>query len=98
MTLSVKSLEAFGRERLSPNFFMRDFLYSEIAVVEGIQNVPIDTDRAVNAGKELCENILEPIQAQLGRISISSGYRSPQLNKVGNEKKYNCARNWHCES
>jgi hypothetical protein len=25
---SMKALEDFGRVRLSPNFFMRDFLYS----------------------------------------------------------------------
>lgn len=93
MSKSVKSLEDLGRERLSPNFFMRDFLYSEIAQVEGLQNVPVDSDLAVRAGRKLCENVLEPIQKKLGRISVRSGYRSPQVNKIGNEKKYSCASN-----
>ena len=33
------ALEAFGRERLSAHFFMRDFLYSEISAVYGIPNM-----------------------------------------------------------
>ena len=34
---SYGSLEKFGRIRLSKNFFMRDFLYSEISNFYGIQ-------------------------------------------------------------
>lgn len=90
---SVKSLEELGRVRLSPSFFMRDFLYSEIAQIEGIANVPDNPDAAIEAGKQLCENILEPLQAKFGRISIRSGYRSPTVNQIGNKKKMNCARN-----
>ena len=93
MPFPVKSLEELGRERLSQNFFLRDFLYSEIAIVECVQNVPIDSNLAIKAGKRLCEDILEPMQAKLGKISIRSGYRSPQVNNIGNEKKYNCASN-----
>ena len=81
---TLTSLENLGRTRLSPTFFMRDFLYSEIAQVEGITNAPVDPDIAMEAGKGLCENILEPIQAKLGKISIRSAYRSPTVNKVGN--------------
>ena len=32
---SVRSLEEFGRVRLSASFFMRDFLHSEIADFHG---------------------------------------------------------------
>jgi len=37
---SVRSLEEFGRARLSASFFMRDFLHSEIADFHGIPNFP----------------------------------------------------------
>ena len=90
---SLQTLEDLGRVRLSPNFFMRDFLHSEISQVEGIANIPVDADLAVQAGGQLCENVLEPIQAQLGKVSIRSAYRSPDINQIGNEKGYNCASN-----
>lgn len=90
---SLKALEKLGRIRLSDNFFFRDFLHSEVAEVEGLTNIPIDPDLAVEAGRSLCVNVLEPIQAQLGKVSIRSAYRSPEVNRIGNEKKYNCASN-----
>ncbi|MBK7472158.1 MAG: hypothetical protein IPI73_17655 [Betaproteobacteria bacterium] len=37
---TYEKLEDFGRIRLSQNFFMRDFLYSEIAAWHGLRNVP----------------------------------------------------------
>lgn len=91
--LSVKTLEDFGRVRLSKSFFMRDFLYSEISQIEGIPNIPDDPDLAVYVGQQLCEQVLEPIQEQLGRISIRSGLRSCDVNARGNEKSFNCANN-----
>jgi hypothetical protein len=53
---SVKSLENLGRVRLSQNFFMRDFLYSEVPNFYGIPNIPEDPDLAIAAGKHLCKN------------------------------------------
>ena len=50
---SVRALEELGRVRLSPSFFMRDFLYSEIANVYGLQNVPDDPDLAFGAGNAI---------------------------------------------
>ena len=90
---SVGKLEELGRVRLSANFFMRDFLYSEIANLHGIPNVPEDPDLAIAAGTRLCEEILEPLNAAFGRIAIRSAYRSPTVNAFGNEKNYSCARN-----
>lgn len=89
--LSVESLEKLGRERLSKSFFMRDFLYSEIANHYGIPNIPNDLDLAIEAGKLLCEELLEPLQATFGRLAIRSAYRSRAVNDLGNEKKHNCA-------
>ena len=33
------------------------------------------------------------IQDSLGKVSIRSAYRSPDVNRIGNEKGYNCASN-----
>ncbi|SMQ72365.1 hypothetical protein SAMN06295905_2103 [Devosia lucknowensis] len=90
---SVRALEAFSRVRLSKSFFMRDFLYSEIAAINGFTNLPDDPDLAIAAGRRLCEELLEPLQARLGRISIRSAYRSPEVNRFGNENRLNCASN-----
>jgi hypothetical protein len=90
---SVASLENLGRVRLSKSFFMRDFLYSEIANFYGIPNIPDDSDLAIANGKHLCEELLEPLQSTFGRIAIRSAYRSPSVNQLGNEKGHNCASN-----
>lgn len=90
---SVKSLTDLGRVQLSPSFFMRDMLYSEIANYEGLPNIPDNPDLAIAAGKKLCTELLEPLQAKFGRISIRSAYRSPSVNKFGNENKLACSRN-----
>lgn len=89
---SVASLEQLGRVRLSKSFFMRDFLYSEIANFYGMQNFPDDPARAIEAGRHLCEELLEPLQQQLGRLSIRSGYRSCKVNETG-VRRHNCASN-----
>ena len=90
---SVKALEDLGRTRLSPSFFMRDFLYSEIAAIHGLPNIPDDPDLAIAAGTALCEHLLEPLQARFGRISIRSAFRSCAVNQFGNDHKLNCASN-----
>lgn len=94
-TYSVKSLENLGRVQLSPSFFMRDFLYSEISQIENIPNIPHYPDIAIRAGSELCQKVLEPLQEAFGRISIRSGYRCPEVNAKGAERRnqYNCASN-----
>lgn len=90
---SVAALEALGRVRLSQNFFMRDFLYSEIANLHGMSNIPEDPDLAITAGQRLCEDLLEPLNATFGRIAIRSAYRSPTVNAFGNKNGYRCASN-----
>ncbi len=90
---SMKALEELGRVRLSPNFFMRDFLYSEISAFYGIANIPSDPDLAIMAGRRLCEEGLEPLMARFGRISVRSAYRSPEVNGYGNKHGLNCGSN-----
>jgi hypothetical protein len=86
-------LEALGRERLSASFFMRDFLYSEIANWHQMRNVPQFPVHALRTGRSLCTELLEPLQESFGRIHIRSGYRSPDVNEFGNINELNCASN-----
>lgn len=90
---SVKGAEDLGRIRLSKTFFLREFLYSEIANMHGLTNLPENPDLAVAAGSRLCSELLEPLQSAFGRVSIRSGYRSPQVNQLGNDRYGNCASN-----
>ena len=46
---TYEKLEELGRVRLSKNFFMRDFLYSEIAAWHGIRNIPENPERAIHS-------------------------------------------------
>lgn len=97
--VSVQSLTDFGRVRLSKSFFMRDFLFSDIASVHGFNNVPDNPDLAIKVGTKLCEQLLEPIQDRFGRIAIRSAYRSKDVNGFGNGMQragkagYTCASN-----
>ena len=88
---TVAALEELGRIRLSSNFFMRDFLHSEIADVHGLPNIPHNPELAIEAGRQLCETLLEPLQASFGRLHIRSAYRSPEVNSFGNEHDLGCA-------
>ena len=96
---SVQTLTDFGRVRLSRTFFMRDFLFSDIAAIHGFANIPEDPDLAVAAGTRLCEDLLEPLQDAFGRLAIRSAYRSPEVNGYGwraqaeGHQGYNCASN-----
>ena len=89
------ALEALGRERLSRNFYMRDFLYSEISAVHGIPNVPSDPKLALEAGRGLCERLLEPLHRTFGQVIVRSAFRSRAINAYGNEHTSTCANNEH---
>ena len=90
---SMKALEDLGRVRLSQNFFLRDFLHSEISDFYRIPNLPEDPDLAIEAGTQLCRQLLEPLQQTFGRLHIRSGYRSAEVNGYGNRNKLNCSSN-----
>ena len=90
---SVDALEELGRARLSRSFFMRDCLYSEIANFYGVQNIPENSDLAIEVGEQLCKELLEPLNATFGRLAIRSAYRSRSVNALGNEKGHSCASN-----
>jgi hypothetical protein len=90
---SMWSLETLGRVRLSKYFYMRDFLYSEIGNFHEIRNIPRNPDVAIEHGRKLCTQLLDPLEETFGRLAIRSGYRSPELNQYGNDNRLNCARN-----
>ena len=74
---------------------MREMLYSEIANFHRIQNIPDDPDLAIAAGMRLCEELLEPLHATFGHVSIRSAFRSVKVNTYGAERQdkgYNCGK------
>ena len=90
---TVAALEELGRVRLSESFFMRDFLFSDIAAIHHLSNLPSDVDLAIAAGTRLCTDLLEPLQATFGRIAVRSAYRSAEVNAFGNAHGHGCASN-----
>ena len=80
---SYTALEELGRTRLSPHFYARDMLYSEIGNFYARPNIPEDPDLFIAAGRAFCEQLLDPLTETFGRIAIRSAYRSPSLNHFG---------------
>ena len=89
----LSALDAFGRQRLSKHYWMRDFLYSEVAEAHGIANVPNDAELAIKAGKAVCRNLLEPLRRVFGHVTIRSAFRSANVNGYCNCHSMNCSSN-----
>jgi hypothetical protein len=71
---------------LSANFALEEFTESQTAARKGIDNTP---DAATQKNLKALAEALEVVRARLGNVPmrISSGYRSPALNKaVGGSK------------
>lgn len=83
---SVAALTELGRTRLSEHFFMREMLYSEVGNMYGIPNIPENPELAIEVGRRLAGEILEPLRKAFGHVSIRSAYRSPTLNGFCNER------------
>ncbi|MDA3879130.1 MAG: D-Ala-D-Ala carboxypeptidase family metallohydrolase [Prolixibacteraceae bacterium] len=67
--------------RLSKNFELSEFRRSATAIEKGIDNT-IKGSYSINNLKNLCENILQPLRDEIGRVDITSGYRSKELNEA----------------
>ena len=63
--------------KLSLNFSLKELTASQTADRKGIDNTP--TEEHIENLKLLRENILQPTRDEWGIISVSSGYRSPEL-------------------
>ena len=65
--------------KLSNNFSLSEFIESDTAERDGIDNNP--TAEHLHNMVALCENVLQPLRDRLGvSIRINSGYRSKDLN------------------
>jgi hypothetical protein len=74
----------------APNFRYREFIKSDIALRRGIDNIP--TEEHWQNIEKLAVNVLQPVRSNLGRINITSGYRSKKLNKAtkGSRRSLHC--------
>ena len=62
---------------LTRNFTLQELIKSDTAIRKGIDNNP-NADQ-IEKLKKLCENVLQPVRDQFGRVKVTSGYRSPEL-------------------
>lgn len=62
------------------NFTYKEFIVSQTAARRGISNMP--TRDHWNDIVLLAQNVLQPLRSQFGPLRISSGYRSPALNRA----------------
>lgn len=66
--------------QLSEHFHLSEFTGSQTARRKGIDNTP--PPAAIAALGTLCEHVLEPVRRKFGVVTVSSGYRSPKLNRA----------------
>lgn len=77
--------------KLSDNFYLSELVKSQTAVRKRISNVP--SDEVIENLKSLVGNVLQPIRDHYNMpVMISSGYRSPKLNKAigGSSSSQHC--------
>ena len=72
------------------NFKYKEFIKSNTALRKGIDNTP--TEEHWQNIEKLAVNVLQPVRNNLGRINITSGYRSLKLNKAtkGSRSSLHC--------
>jgi zinc D-Ala-D-Ala carboxypeptidase len=69
-----------SRIQLSKNFFLDEFMRSEAAARHGIV---VEPDSQVFANlQRLCETVLQPLRDALGAVTVLSGYRPPEVNRL----------------
>lgn len=78
--MSEISVELDLEMQLSEHFKLWEFVTSQVASRKEIDNTP--SQEVVDHLRTLCQEILEPAYQALGRLRISSGYRSPELNSA----------------
>lgn len=66
--------------KLSTNFTLSELCKSETAARKGIDNIP--PEEVVNNLSTLCDMVLQKVRNKLGVVMVTSGYRSPELNKA----------------
>jgi Peptidase M15 len=72
--------------KLTEHFSLEEMVASSTASIRGIDNYPLQPE--IENLKLLCEEVLEPARIALGMpLTITSGYRSPELNRAVNGAK-----------
>jgi hypothetical protein len=76
--------------RLSKNFTLSELTRSGTALRKGIENSP--TDKHLVDIQLMITNLIQPIRDEIGPIRVTSGYRSPRLNRSigGSRKSQHC--------
>jgi len=76
--------------RLSKNFLLSEITHSNTAKRLGITNAP--EKKHLSNIQALIRKVVQPMRDALGPIRISSGYRSPELNRAigGSRKSQHC--------
>ena len=75
-------------------FFLRDFLYSEIAAIQRIPNIPDEPDLAIAAGAQVCTQQLEVLRDKCCGINILSSFRSAAFNDFCNRNSASKAKDY----
>jgi hypothetical protein len=66
--------------KLSTNFSLSELTKSEAATRLGLDNTP--ALQIIENLEALVENILQPVRDKFGPVVVTSGYRSPEVNKA----------------
>ena len=66
--------------KLSKNFSLAELTKSETAIRRDIDNTP--SDEVVSNLTTLCNMVLQKVRDSHGVVTVTSGYRSPELNKT----------------
>lgn len=76
--------------KLSANFSLSELTKSETATRNGISNVP--SALVIEKLQDLVTNILQPLRDKFGTVIVTSGYRSPEVNKSvgGSTTSHHC--------
>lgn len=66
--------------QLSKNFSVAELSKSEAATRKGLDNTPSLT--VIDNLQALVDNVLQPVRDKFGPVIVTSGYRSPAVNKA----------------
>ena len=68
--------------QLSTHFYLREFCFSQTAKRLGIDNRVAPHSTLHKNLISLCNNVLQPLRDGVGPVTVSSGYRSKELNAM----------------